>query len=344
MRTVAIISSTVYPASFENYGSEWTNAVLARELARLGYRVYLHAPARSMRPEGVVLRPIPCTCGRIDEEMEHIVAQVYMDELEGADFIIDASSAAAVAEEMFFYRKFNGVYVRNGIDASYPRLPVSQHVHGVLTSRTAVDEAVRRTSWLRRELLHVMPLPVPSDVFTPGEEERDIDFLYVGAARADKATSLLSMVPQLRGKRVAIAVGVTADDHRAFAPRLRELAESTQGVEVIYVENSPYARKLELYRRAKFMVTVPVREYVEAFGLTTVEAMMAGATPVRESWGGSAEIVEDGVSGYLVGSPEEAVRTVLERPPLDPAALRRYAMERFDAPVVAARWAELIGR
>ena len=46
-------------------------------------------------------------------------------------------------------------------------------------------------------------------------------------------------------------------------------------------------------------------EFIEHFGMTTVEAMAAGCVPVVINKGGQPEIVEHGVSGFLWNTPEE---------------------------------------
>jgi glycosyltransferase involved in cell wall biosynthesis len=77
-------------------------------------------------------------------------------------------------------------------------------------------------------------------------------------------------------------------------------------------------------------------ERLEHFGIATVEAMAHGAVPLVFPEGGSAELVEDGVTGRWWRSPEElAVRTRElisgdgERERL--AAAARSASERYSA-------------
>jgi glycosyltransferase involved in cell wall biosynthesis len=78
---------------------------------------------------------------------------------------------------------------------------------------------------------------------------------------------------------------------------------------------------------------------VEDFGLTMAEVQAAGRPPIAPAAGGALEIVEDGVTGFLVGTPTiegfaEAMRRAAETG-LDRATLRASA-ERFGPEPFAA--------
>jgi starch synthase len=89
----------------------------------------------------------------------------------------------------------------------------------------------------------------------------------------------------------------------------------------------------------------------EPFGLVNVEAMACGVAVVATATGGIPEIVEDGVTGYLVAPGPEFVPALAERINalvLDPETARRFGeagrqrvLDRFTWPAVAAQTADL---
>ena len=79
-------------------------------------------------------------------------------------------------------------------------------------------------------------------------------------------------------------------------------------------------------RALLFPITWP-----EPFGLVMIEAMACG-TPVIAFPGGSvAEIIEDGVTGFIVHSVEEAAEAAREVHLLDRSACRAVFERRFSA-------------
>jgi glycosyltransferase involved in cell wall biosynthesis len=84
------------------------------------------------------------------------------------------------------------------------------------------------------------------------------------------------------------------------------------------------------------------------FGLVMIEAL-AGGTPVI-AWkrGSVPEVVEDGVTGFVVASEDEAVAALARIGEIDRAGVRRRFEERFTAERMArdylALYRDLLGR
>jgi len=82
-------------------------------------------------------------------------------------------------------------------------------------------------------------------------------------------------------------------------------------------------------------------DWPEPFGLVMIEAMARG-TPVIAFAGGSVrEVVENGLTGYVVSEIPEAVRAVERASSLDRAAIRREFERRFTADRMARDYAGL---
>ena len=67
----------------------------------------------------------------------------------------------------------------------------------------------------------------------------------------------------------------------------------------------------------------------EPFGLSVVEAMACGTPVIAYRRGSMAEIIDEGVTGFAVGSLSEAVAAVERVGLLDRAAVRATARRRF---------------
>jgi glycosyltransferase involved in cell wall biosynthesis len=82
-------------------------------------------------------------------------------------------------------------------------------------------------------------------------------------------------------------------------------------------------------------------DWPEPFGLAVIEAM-ANGTPVIAFRGGSVpEIVDEGVSGFVVDSIDEAVATIPLAKALDRSVIRRCFEERFSAERMARDYVTL---
>jgi glycosyltransferase involved in cell wall biosynthesis len=138
-------------------------------------------------------------------------------------------------------------------------------------------------------------------------------------------------------------VGGCPPEHAAYLGQIRATAE---GLPVVVHPDASGAELRALYGRASiFWHAAGLDEHIERhpdryehFGITTVEAMSAGAVPVVIDAAGQVEIVEQGVSGYRFGSLEGLVahteRLIADprwRTTLSTAAERRAEAFGWDA-------------
>ena len=69
----------------------------------------------------------------------------------------------------------------------------------------------------------------------------------------------------------------------------------------------------------------------EPFGLSVIEAMACGTPVIAPPRGSMPELIEHGVNGYLVGSPDEAARAVDLCSDIDRRVVRASVEQRFSA-------------
>jgi len=85
-------------------------------------------------------------------------------------------------------------------------------------------------------------------------------------------------------------------------------------------------------------------DWPEPFGLVMIEAMACGAPVVAYDCGSVREVVEPGVTGFIVADEAEAAAAVKAAARLDRHAVRRRFEERFSAVTMARRYLEVYQR
>ena len=85
-------------------------------------------------------------------------------------------------------------------------------------------------------------------------------------------------------------------------------------------------------------------DWPEPFGLVMIEAMACGTPVIAYACGSVPEVIEDGLTGFIVHDEDEAVAAVARLPTLDRMAIRRRFEERFSATAMARRYLDLYER
>jgi glycosyl transferase family 1 len=85
-------------------------------------------------------------------------------------------------------------------------------------------------------------------------------------------------------------------------------------------------------------------DWPEPFGLVVIEAMACGTPVIAWRCGSVSEIVEDGKTGFIVDTEDDAVRAVLKLDQIDRRTVRRVFQERFTAEVMARNYLRLYWR
>jgi glycosyltransferase involved in cell wall biosynthesis len=160
--------------------------------------------------------------------------------------------------------------------------------------------------------------------------------------------SFLGRIAPLKGVHNAIEIarrtGIPLKMAGEVQPIYREYFESRikphiDGKFIEYVGSANLSQKNELLGKSMAML-FPI-EWDEPFGLVMVEAMATG-TPVLAFPGGSvAEIVRNGVSGYICTSVEDAVARLPELRTYKPSAVRAYCQRYFSRERMAQEYLAL---
>lgn len=184
--------------------------------------------------------------------------------------------------------------------------------------------AARRLPWVDR-----VHNAIDVDSY-PLEKTKDDHVLWLGRFTPDKGPHLAIDVARSTGRSIVLAGKLNEPGERAFfdseiRPRLG------RGVE--YVGEADATLKRELFARASCLL-FPL-QWDEPFGIVMVEAMACGTPVVALRRGSVPEVVEHGVSGYVVDSLDELGAAVADCAALDPVSCRDVVRRRFDLSVMA---------
>ena len=101
---------------------------------------------------------------------------------------------------------------------------------------------------------------------------------------------------------------------------IKELKNKSIGYYIEILEGIPYKELLDIYGKARFFWSAAGYEInenlhpeqVEHFGITTDEAMAAGAVPLVFNAGGAKEIIKNGKDGFLWNKVSELIKKTEE--------------------------------
>ena len=138
--------------------------------------------------------------------------------------------------------------------------------------------------------------------------------------RADRAIE----IARRAGMTLKIAAKVDAVDRSYFEDHIRHLLGHPLIEFVGEIGEQEKARFLGNARALLFPIDWP-----EPFGLVMIEAMACGTPVIAYGCGSVPEVIDEGVSGFIVGGIDEAVDAVRNLDALDRYRVRRRFEERF---------------
>ena len=166
---------------------------------------------------------------------------------------------------------------------------------------------------------------LPADLLRPDPVKPGY-LAVLGRIAPEKAVDRAIHIARRAGMPLKIAAKVDPVDRQYFEHEIRPLLD-LPGIEYIGEIND--VQKSEFLSGAIGLL-MPI-DWPEPFGLVMIEAMACG-TPVLAYPGGSVpEIVEDGLTGFIVGNEAEAVDAVRRLPELSRPRIRARFEERFTA-------------
>jgi glycosyltransferase involved in cell wall biosynthesis len=157
--------------------------------------------------------------------------------------------------------------------------------------------------------------------------------LFLATMSREKGADLAIEIAHRANMRLIMAGNVT---DRAFFESLKPQIDKDH---VIFVGEVGHAEKNKLMREA-YAYLLPMR-WQEAFGLTMVESLASGTPVIAFNKGAVPELIDNGKTGYIVSSVEQAVEAVKKIPEISRAECRHQAVTRFDVMRMAKDYLKL---
>jgi glycosyltransferase involved in cell wall biosynthesis len=310
-------------------GTERVVSYLTEELVRQGHEVTLFASGDSITQA----RLVACSerSLRLDKQ------------------VIDPLAYHFVLLEEVFARADEFDILHFHID--YLHYPISQrqknlrHVttlHGLLDMRdlkplykvfnsvpvVSISNAQRRPlPWVNWQATVYHGLPM--DLYRPADPHGDY-LLFLGRVAVEKRLDRAIEIANRTGMTLKIGAKVDNADRKYFEKTIKPLLDDPL---VEWIGEVSEKDKEDLLANAHALL-FPI-DWPEPFGLVLIEAMACGTPVIAYRCGSVPELVEEGVTGFIVDDINAAVEAVGKVDSLDRRLCRSRFEERFSAPRMA---------
>ena len=340
---VVLVAPPWYPVPPRGYGGiELVVGQLAAELRRRGHRVTLIG-AQGSQPQTVVLAPAAWShdLGTPDERLRELAyaARVgdHLRSLAQVDVVHDHGGGATLLAATMCGRApvVHTVHGRlRGPDIDFLRsLDTAPGLVAISGSQRA---AAPRAPWIGtvHNAVDVHQLAVGS------ASEREPYLLCLARICRDKGQHTAIEVARRVGMRLVLAGKVerTRDGEEYHR---RAVAPHVDGDRVIHVHNVVGAEKARLLARARALLA-PI-EWDEPFGLAVVEAMASGTPAIVMRRGAAPELVEQGITGFLVDNVDEMAAAVGLVDVIEPERCAQITRRRFSSAAMTDGYLALYG-
>jgi len=318
-------------------GSERVVAYLADELVSLGHQVTLFASGDSVTkakleavwPQALRLDPTACDVlaphmlmleqvARRAEDFD--VIHLHVDYLgysamqrTGVPYVSTLHGRLDLPPLQQLYKIFSDVPVVSISDAQRGPLP---HANYVATVHHGL----------------------PERMLTPGFGAGGY-LAFLGRISPEKAPDAAIRIAAKAGLPLKIAAKIDKVDREYFAERIEPLLTQSH---VEFIGEIGEAQKSEFLGNASALL-FPI-DWLEPFGLTMIEAMACGTPVIARRRSSVPEVIDEGVTGFIFETEDEAVAAVHRVRTLDRARVRRTFEERYTARRMAEDYVKVYRR
>ena len=207
-------------------------------------------------------------------------------------------------------------------------VPFQHRVHYV-----AISDADRRRDLRYAATIHH---GIPLETF-PFDAAGSDDLLFFGRIHPDKGAAEAIAAARASGRRLDM-YGIVQDEdyHRT------QVAPHVDGTTIAYHGVTGGEARLRALGSARALLHLI--NFDEPFGLSVIEAMACGTPVIANRHGSMPELIDDGVTGFLVDSVDEAVAAIARIDRIDRTTVRRAVADRFTVDRMADAYLTLYRR
>jgi glycosyltransferase involved in cell wall biosynthesis len=320
-------------------GTERVVSYLTEALVAAGHEVTLFASGDSR----TTAKLVPCCAKslRLDSDCQDQLAphllmmeQVFdrLDEFDAVHWHIDYLHFPLSAEREYAHlTTLHGRLDLPELQEVYTRHPDMPVVSISDNQRLPLPQA----AWAGT-VYHGMPL----DTQQPNYEPEDY-LVTVGRMSPEKRIDRAIEIALKCGLRLVIAAKVDKHDQEYFDSELKPLLAKYKP-QVEFIGEVGEQERGELVGKARAFV-FPI-DWPEPFGMVMIEAMSVATPVIAWRHGSVPEVIDEGQTGYIVESIDEAVAAVQSVETLDRYAVHRVFERRFSAERMAADYVKLYER
>jgi glycosyltransferase involved in cell wall biosynthesis len=320
---IAPLAESVPPKLYG--GTERVIAWLTEELIDLGHHVTLFASGDSAtRGELAAVWPRALRLGRprSDPMAAHAaLLETMAQRVREFDVIhchIDWTHLPLLSRHSTpFVTTFHGRLDLPGLSTLVQKFPSAPFVSISDNQRLPLQNA----NWLGT-VHHGMPAALLQPSFAEGRY-----LAFLGRLAAEKGPEAAIHIANASGIPLRIAAKLPRGERGYFKEKLEPMIDGTH-IRIIGEVND---KTKQDFLCGAVALLFPI-DWPEPFGLVMIEAMACGTPVIAFRSGSVPEVIEDGVTGFIVESEEEAVETIKHRlPKLDRRKVRAGFERRFTA-------------
>ena len=226
-----------------------------------------------------------------------------------------------------------------------PALSVIWHDPGIMQPEPPQYNVIALSRWQaqrfrryqNREARVLDPHMYDADFFTATAAPSEERFLYIGKLHPTKGALEAIRLCKKAGARLDLLGPQTAGDPQDY---IQAVLKECDGDQICYFPSVSAASKRELFRRATALI-YPVNYppgQGEAHSHKMAEAIGAGVPCIAYDQGAMSEVIQDGVTGFVVSGPDDMLRAMKDVSRLDRKKVRWEGYKRWSIPSVMSNW------